>query len=458
MKSRSVLMFGLIGVLALATRVAAQEEEAGDVNDRLDQIERTLEAWREARAEGAGGDFESRVANLEKELEAYKDLNLADPWTLRAYWKDGLRLETTNKKVQLKLGGRIQVDTAFFEEDDDLIGAVGRSEDGVEFRRARLYISGLIYDHFEFKAQYDFAGGSGGTQFKDVYLGLAKLPHVGGIRIGHYKEPFSLEELTSSKHITFMERGLANVFAPSRNVGGMLHNSYLEGRMTAAAGIFRDTDNFGDSQIDGRYNGTLRLTGLPIYENGGRQLLHIGGAYSFRNPEGDTVRFRSRPEVHLAQRYVDTLAIPADHYSLLGAEAAWVYESFSLQGEFIASLVEATNGQADPEFYSFYVMASYFLTGEHRPYKTSSAIFNNVKPNANFLDGQGGLGAWELAARYSYLDLEDAGIDGGRIHGLTAGVNWYLNPNYRITMNYVFSHVEGIDDGHAVMLRFQAAW
>jgi phosphate-selective porin OprO/OprP len=119
---------------------------------------------------------------------------------------------------------------------------------------------------------------------------------------------------------------------------------------------------------------------------------------------------------------------------------------------------------SDPDFSGFYGYFSYFLTGENRKYKRENGVFSRVKPNKNFRWGRGkGKGAIELAARYSELDLSDEGIDGGRLQDLTLGVNWYLNPNTRVMLNYVRTNVDRLvndirlDDDNADLLsmRFQ---
>ena len=111
----------------------------------------------------------------------------------------------------------------------------------------------------------------------------------------------------------------------------------------------------------------------------------------------------------------------------------------------------------DPDFWGAYVQASYFLTGEHRPYKTSNGTFDKVKPLKNY-GKEGGPGAWELAARYSYLNLNDAGVDGGRLRDLTLGLNWYLNPNLRIMWNYIFADPSDGGDVDVFQMRFQLAF
>ncbi len=377
----------------------------------------------------------------------------ASPDTLRVYWDDTLRLDSADDKFQLKLGGRLQNDWAFFSADREVENAVGALQDGTEFRRARLYLSGTIYDHVEYKAQFDFAGAE--SAFKDTYVGIKDVPGLGTIRFGHQKEPFSLEELTSSKHLTFLERSLGNVFAPSRNTGILIQNGAFDERVTWAAGVFRDSDDAATSVRDSGYNVTARLTGLPWYQDEGEKLLHLGIAYSRQDSPLGAVRYRQRPESHLALHFVNTGVLFADSAHLLGLETALVNGRFSLQSEFMRSRLDAPAGP-DPSFTGFYVEGGFFLTQDHRNYKTSSAAFDRVSPESNFFEKSGrGRGAWELAARYSRLDLNDAGVRGGELNDFSFGVNWFLNPNTRWMWNYVFSDLDGVGDANILQTRIQ---
>jgi phosphate-selective porin OprO/OprP len=96
-------------------------------------------------------------------------------------------------------------------------------------------------------------------------------------------------------------------------------------------------------------------------------------------------------------------------------------------------------------FQVWYVMGSLFLTGEHRAYRTSTGVLERVIPRRDFLKREGGNlsigpGAWELAVRFSHVDLNSGGITGGRLSDITLGVNWYLNPYCRITSNYIHAY------------------
>jgi len=406
---------------------------------------------------------EAKAALAEQEAKA-KAAGKSTGNNVQVSWKDGLSFQSADGKFKGKLGGRLQWDVAGFSEGKDVrsIPGIGDIPAGTEFRRARLSLEGDVGTSMPvfFKVEFDFAPAE--IQFKDVFVGVDKIPVVGRFQVGHFKEPMGLEILTSSRFLTFLERSTPmEAFLPERNIGAMVSNTLLEERMTWAAGVFTDTDDLGrTSGIDGNYRVTGRLSGLPWYdeEAKGARLLHVGVSGSYVDPKDDTVRFRSRPEAHLAPRFVDTgsTAITgADHTLLAGAEAAVVFESFSLQAEYDRSWVSAST--FSPSFDGFYVFGTWFITGEHRNYKRSTGTFDRVIPNKNFSLTDPGLGAWELAARYSQVNLNDEGITGGRLNDITGGVNWYLNPNAKIQFNYVNAKVDrsGIDGtAHIFETRF----
>jgi phosphate-selective porin OprO/OprP len=470
MEKQCVDVFGLsllILVFGLFTPADVLAEQNADA--RIEKLEQQLKVLQEElaalKAKEAEEAKKPTPAVDEKQVETMVDKILAGrprpelgPTDFRMFWKDGLRFETPNKDFKFKFGGRLMYDFGWISEDDDLKADLGDDQhDSTETRRARLYLSGLIYDNIDFKLQFDFAGGD--ADLKDAYIGLEDFP-IGKIRAGHFKEPFGLEELTSSKYITFMERSLpTEAFAPSRNAGVMLFDSVFDDRMTWAAGIFRNTDDYGDDKDDddGGYGATARVTGVPIYEDLGASLLHVGASYSSRDTAynssvgKDGARFRSRPEAHLFDRFVDTGNFASDHMDLYGLEGAWVSGPLSIQGEYIFAEADASS---DVSFDGYYVQASYFLTGEHRKYKPSSGTFSRVKPKKNF-GSDGGWGAWEVAARYSAVDLDDSSISGGKLDNITAGLNWHLNPNTRLMWNYVHADKDDIGDADMFLMRLQ---
>lgn len=420
------------------------------LEERISQLEEQLREMK------ASPEIEQRVTELETKMENAPVRGEND---FQVFWRDGLNLETANKKFRLKIGGRIQNDWAWFDDGREFRVVFGDVEDGTEFRRARLAVEGEIYENYEFKAEYDFAGGD--ADFRDVYLGMKAVPIVGNVRVGQFKEPFSLEELTSDSHITFLERGLPNVFAPQRSTGLQLTNTLADERMTWAVGVFRDTDDYGNGSDDGGYNLTGRITGLPWYRDDGRKLLHLGASYSHQNVDG-VLRYRQRPEANLAGvRYVDTGAFPVDDVDLYNAELALVYGPVSFQAEYMKADADSIIG-GEESFDGWYAFVSWFLTGEHRPYKKDAGVFDKIKPKRNFGFGEGdGWGAWELALRYSTLDLDDKNVRGGEETNWTVGLNWYLNTNLKVMLNYVHADIDRFlykGDIDVFQTRFQVFW
>ena len=297
------------------------------------------------------------------------------------------------------------------------------------------------------------------TSLKDLWVGVRDTP-VGAIRIGHQYEPFSLEQLTSSKHLTFLERGLPDLFAPARNVGLRLHD-HVGQRLTWAAGAFVEADDVGFGRGDGKLNLTGRITGLPVWRADGRRLLHLGLSVSTKDLGDEMFRFRQRPEAHFAPRIVDTGPFAADRVDLVALEAAVNVGPFHAQGEVTWAAADAPS-VGDPTFGGWTVQAGFFLTGEHRPYDTARGVFGRLVPRRDALRS-GGYGAWEVAVRASTLDLADGLIDGGEVDNIALAVNAYLNPATRLMLNWVRSER---DDGatgvrgtaRLVLLRLQVAF
>lgn len=331
--------------------------------------------------------------------------------------KGGLKVETDDGNFQFRAGGRIHLDAAFHDDDaTDL-------KDGTKFRRARLFVDGVINKDWLFKAQYDFAENTVGA--KDLYIKYKPW----GVTLGQFKQPLSLEELTSSNYITFIERASINNLATSRRVG-LGYNTGADNYSFAVSAYGRDV---GESTSDDEGFGIGgRLTFAPWASD--TSALHLGVAASMESPQlGDeNARFRARPEANVdGNRLIDTGSISdVDDITKYGIEAALVQGPFSLQAEYLAASVARKNGNPDADFDGYYVFGSWFLTGESRPYSAKSGSFGRVKPAAKS-------GAWELAARYSNLDLTDGAIAGGEMDNWTVGVNYYMNSNARLMFNYV---------------------
>jgi len=378
-----------------------------------------------------------------------------DPNGFKVFWRDGLRMETNDGQVQFRLGGRIQYDWVVWGDDEEVAGSVGGPIlNGTEFRRARIFVSGYVHQRFEYKLQLDFAGGK--AQLKDLYFGIRH--PVFGFRMGHMKEPFSLEELTSSKYATFIERGLPAVFDSARNSGFMLHGNVIGGNFNYGVGVFRDTGDNGVGVRPDGYNASGRFAGAVVNEDSGRRVVHVGGSAVFQNGDGGERLFSQRPEIHLSPRFISSGVIPTEGVAVLGFETAVVLGSFSAQAEYKAAPVNS-EGAGDPTFTGWYAYGSYFLTGENRAYRSS--LFQRVRPQRNFLEN-GGLGAFEVAARYSTLDLGADGVDktddvirGTKLENFTVGLNWYWNPMTMTRFNFIRADVADVGKVWAFVWRGQ---
>jgi phosphate-selective porin OprO/OprP len=257
-----------------------------------------------------------------------------------------------------------------------------------------------------------------------------------------------------------MERSLADAFAPARNVGLEAYDSLgEEERASYAVGWFASSSgNFGEQFTDaGGHALTARATWLPYWDDAsdGRAYVHVGAGYSYRRPPFGILTFGSFPEARSGAPiaanipfFVNTGPFLADHHQLLGAEFALVHGPLYIQSEYIAVPVDQRVGQ-DLFFDAAYINVSYFLTGEHRTYNKLFGIIDRVYPFENFFrvrteDGPicTGTGAWEIAARASYIDLNDANIQGGREHNFTLGLNWYLNAYTRMTWEVIQANLD----------------
>ncbi|MEA2115213.1 MAG: porin [Thermodesulfobacteriota bacterium] len=386
------------------------------------------------------------------------------------YWDDGISLTGPASHVDLKIGGKINYDLGNINADEELQAAFP-DFDGFhnDFRRLSVSLFGHAWDMLEFKFEVDFANVK---DIKDQWLRFTKgtiLPHF---TFGYMKEPFSLEMLTSSTCLTFMEDTLpTKSFAPFRNFGVTAAGSWQEKRMTWAGGFFLDSGSYssiGDSQNQisnaNGYDLTGRITGLPIYRDEGRELIHLGLSYlhRFRNDAEDdpTAQDRTRPESRLTDdRLVDTSIFYDPGQCLVTLETAWMNGPLSIQGEYFHNFV---NSHSSLDFNGWYLQGSWILTGENRKYQTEGGIFAGVSPEKEFRLGEGGWGALELALRLSRVDLNDKYIEGGKERNFTAGLNWYLRRKIRFMVNYIHVKIEDrpdpyIDNGRAdiIMSRFQ---
>jgi phosphate-selective porin OprO/OprP len=376
-------------------------------------------------------------------------------------WKSGLTLQSKDASFKMKIGGRIQYDHAFYYQNEALESVHGAllTENGTKFRRAWLSNVGTLYNHVDFGLFVSFEGGKVG--FRGAYMGLKKIPFLGNIRVGQLKEPLRLEVSTSSKHLLFLERSFAVDYAPIFNNGLLVYNDFLQKRLSAQFGLFRNADlnKANDLEANRGYNITQRITGLPVKREA--SFLHVGGRYSFRKPSDHSLRIRSKPEAHVAEKYyIDTKTIEeVQHSNMINFEALYAWNAFSIQGEYLTTHVKrlASSLEKDLRFSTYYIQASHCLTGEKRKYKSSLSGLHSIRPFRNF-DGQHGYGALEIAAKYSTSDLNSYTLKGGVQKDVTLGLNWYLNPLTKVVLNQVWATIENQGKLRVFQVRFQVAF
>lgn len=342
------------------------------------------------------------------------------------------KFETADGAYSFKVGGFVQTDAGMFNDDKK------DHPDGTQFRRARLNVSGTIAKDWNYKFENDF--GLATSVVTDAFIEYTGFAPV-TVMVGQFKEPFMLENLTSDLFTSFIERSSAVAFAPDRQIGAQVMtygDAPVIGAWTAAVGGFGANGSVASTDDESK-DATARITFAPF--SAATEVLHFGAAGSYRVPDRATnnMTFQSRPETRLtSSQIVSTGAISSlESTRLLGLEAAGVYGPFSLQSEYIAAEVDRKGALATQDFYSYYVEASYFLTGESRAYNAKKGIFDRVKPKWNFNPSEGNWGAWQVAARWSDINLNDSVIKGGDMKDVTLGLRWIPHPNLSFMLNYI---------------------
>lgn len=366
------------------------------------------------------------------------------------------------KYPTLTMSGVFQADAVMFNQTDASREAYGEIQSGADFRRARLGAKGSVSDAMDYFMQMDF-GFFGRPTFTDLWVDFKDATPFGTLRVGQWKQPFSLEVVSSFRYTTFMERSsLFQAFTPFRHLGFGIYDHSQDENSTWALSYFRTgQDQYGSSLSTDGGNGLAgRLTHLGWWDCQGTEYLHLGVGYFLNAPPDGRVRFRTVPEIYVGEFglpagepvgssgipihsaafgtpfFVDTgLLTDTSLVQTVGPEMLWVHGPLSVQSEFMGTYVDS--GPKENGFlYGSYMQVGYFLTGEHRPYDRKAGAIDRVMP-FDSVSKKGGIGAWELAARWSYLDLTDRQIQGGELQDLTVGLNWYINPYCKAVFNYI---------------------
>ena len=349
-----------------------------------------------------------------------------------------LVFQSDDQSVKYWFDSRVYFDGAFFPTET--MNPIGN---GVDIRRARFAMKAQISENWYGEIDLDFAGAE--MEIKDMIIKYQQ--DNWNIKAGHFKEGFSMETTTTSRYVTFIERSLVSKMAPSRHLG--FQANYWGKHFLAIGGIHFRTigeleenafakDANKDFGTDDGYSFTGRFVYTPIQEKG--KVVHIGAAVSYRTPKTslevpNSYRFSTRTLTSInRKKYVDTDDIMDVESELLyGAELAASWNQFMFQGEYMANSIKRLNGAADVSIGGAYAQAGWLLFGGSYVYNNQEGEFTQVNRGQKW-------GDIELAVRFDYMNANDfdAKVYGGAANSMTFGVNYHINNNVKLMLNYSY--------------------
>jgi phosphate-selective porin OprO/OprP len=401
----------------------------------------------------------------------------------RFNFREGLVGETTDGDFRYHVGGRFDWDSGWYRVPANIQQSLGSNPllDGTDLRRFRLETDGTIWEQVDYKLEVDLSRASDFTGFKSepqtnifithAWVAIHDLPLVDTVRAGHQKEYLTFSNATSALFQPFMERpyifdAFENPFSYDNGIS--TNRTYFGQSMTSWVGVFWNGTRSQAFNNGGHYAFSGRLTWMPIYSEDKQRWLCFGvsgSARAFGPNDPDFIIVR--PLVRTGQSFnVPNLlqtgqVLSHDGLGIAGAGAHSAWGPLTFGGEFLSWSIDnaytgsfpAPNGMlpggarsvGDLFFSGFYVEALCFLTrGDHRDVNRAIPGYDRVRPVRNFSWHRGGpasgLGAWEVGVRYDFVDLNSGPFQAGKMDSITVGLNWYLNPNLRVMLNYVYTN------------------
>lgn len=376
-----------------------------------------------------------------------------------------------HKSPKLKLFGRIHTDYWAFPNVDEALFPLEdggtNPQDRFNFRRMRLGVSGDLNDNVIYKFEWEFAGGEA-TSYRDAFLGFKDLPLFRTVIIGNQKRPYGLDHMNSSRHNIFIERPfIVEAINQDARRMGISSNGYTDDLgWNWRFGVWnqeltQSKSGYKGDHYQAEFASRLARTAWYDEASGGRGYIHLAASTSFGVPDGNSpsnnqARYRTRPEARSDSRWLDTDRIAgADRNSVFGLESIVNIGAFSWTSEYLQTKVERQPAFGpNVTFKGLYTQVSYFLTGEHHPINRKNGTLDRLKPFENFFmvrdcDGcrQRGMGAWEVAFRYSTADFNDDNVLGGEADSYTFGLNWYWNSHARMQFNYILGDIHSGPQG-----------
>ena len=282
---RLMLTATVTGILAAVAQASELLSLLQVLRDNGTITEEQYQRLRDEAIQGSGhtGTQPPQVAADDAASQAAAKTSAADhrPGVEARFGKTGgLTWKDRKRGYELEMGGRVFLDAVSYQDDREPLGS------GTELRAARITLKGLLAEDWKFKAQYDFAEED--LSVKDVYLSYRGFRHLDSLTLGQFKEPFSLEEQTSGKHITFMERALpVDAFSPGRALGFGIGEHGESWSLNA--GLFGEA--VGDVPADEGNEGwgaAVRATLALVHDD--RRSLHLGAALPAPDPAHQGLR------------------------------------------------------------------------------------------------------------------------------------------------------------------------
>ncbi len=438
---------------ALAARQAEAEAAARRAQEQATVNPLTREDFEDAvkqaeQANQKAAEAQQKAAQAQQKADEAAEKVATSESNVEFEWAPSPTIRSKDGNFEVHVRGRVFADAAWLEDDNSNVNS-GQGNQGVasELRAARLGIEGKAWKEVKYKFEVDFADNE--VDLKDATIGYK------WATVGQFKTQNSLEEQTSARFTTFLERAaFTDAFNLDRRIG---FGGKVGGKNWAVdSGIF--SQNAGEEAINETF--AVATRGHYALDLGGEQtnVVHLGAHSRFRfcdseNSDGisatrcanESVQYRQRPFFHTSRvRHIDTGTITGVQSDVLaGGEFAWVGGPFSVQAEGAYTNVQRTRDELNSgDLWGGYVDVSYFVTGESRNYSKGSGKFGRVKVK-NALFEPGGFGAIQLAGRFDYVSLtdSDAGIEGGEQYSAIAGVNWYMNDHVRFVLDYAHTKV-----------------
>lgn len=337
----------------------------------------------------------------------------------------------------MRLGGGFLYDYVAYSQDADSKQQMTLRPTG-QLRDFRVLLKGRFpkLPRLSYTLGYMYDAVAEEWRFRQTGI-MLDAPELGGnLFIGRTKEGFSTNKAMVGYHGWANERSAANdAFLPILADGVKWTGWAASGEFVYNLGWFKDTRSENESFNRNDNQFAARGVWLPL-GNGTEspQLLHLALEYRYGEADDGTLRYRSKPESFPAQSYaIDSGIFAAHHSNMYGVETYYRDGPWMLGMEYYFNQVAAPDS-GDPLFHGGEIFAAWLLTGETRPYSARGALFQAVSPARTVFEG--GPGAWELVLRYSYADLNEAEIRGGRFRRITPMVNWYLSDHVRLELAY----------------------